>query len=90
MAIEHKTFIERNILYRIYIRTVKNFLRFPEFDTYVRPVASEEHNDDVLTEQEIKALEKKEMKFQEKQKKRKKKQKEQEKRKCAKKRTQNI
>ena len=69
---------------------MRHFLRFPGFDTYVPPVASEEHNDDVLTEQEIKALEKKEMKFQEKQKKRKQQQKIKEKRKRARRRTQNI
>ena len=69
---------------------MRHFLRFPGFDTYVPPVITEEHVDDVLTEKEIKALEKKEMKYQEKQKKRIKKQEAQEKRKRAKKRTQNI
>ena len=69
---------------------MKNFLRFPGFETYVPPEKKEDHIDKVLTEKEIQKLEKKEMKNKERQKKRKKKQKEKEKRKRAKKRTENI
>ena len=68
---------------------MKNFLRFPGFETYVLP-EKEDHIDEVLTEKEIQKLEKKEMKNKASQKKREKKQKEKEKRKRAKKRTENI
>ena len=54
---------------------MKNFLRFPGFETYVPPEKEEDHIDEVLTEKEIQKLEKKEMKNKERQKKRKKKQK---------------
>ena len=57
---------------------MKNFLRFPGFETYVPPEKEEDHIDEVLTEKEIQKLEKKEMKNKERQKKRKKKQKEKE------------
>ena len=69
---------------------MKNFLRFPGFETYVPPEKEEDHIDEVLTTKEIYKLEKKEMKNKERRKKRKKKQKENEKRKRAKKRTENI
>ena len=69
---------------------MRHFLRFPGFETYDPPGIGDEHIDDVLTEQEIKALEKKEMKFQEKQKKRKQKKKLEENRKRAGKRTKYI
>ena len=68
---------------------IKNFLRFPGFETYVLP-EKEDHIDEVLTEKEIQILEKKEMKNKERQKKRGKKQKEKEEWKRAKKRTENI
>ena len=69
---------------------MKDFLRFPGFETYVPPEKEEDHIDEVLTEKEIQKLEKKEMKNKERQKKREKKQKEKEKRKRAKKSTENI
>ena len=52
---------------------MKDFLRFLGFETYVPPEKTNEHIEEVLTEKEIKALERKEMKYQEKQKKRRKK-----------------
>ena len=69
---------------------MKNFLRFPGFETYVPPEKEEDHIDEVLTEKEIQKLEKKEMKNKERQKKREKKQKDKEKRKHAKKQTKII
>ena len=69
---------------------IKNFLRFQGFEIYVLPEKEEEHIEETLTESEIKALEKKEIKYQEKQQKRKKKDKEMAKRKRAKTRTENI
>ena len=50
---------------------MKNFLRFPGFETYVPPEKEEDHIDEVLTEKEIQKLEKEEMKNREWQKKRK-------------------
>jgi len=38
---------------------MKNFLRLPEFETYVLPEKKEDHIDEVLTEKEIHKLEKK-------------------------------
>ena len=52
---------------------MENFLRFPGFEIYVPPEKEEDHIDEVLTEEEIQKLEKKEMKNKERQKKRKKK-----------------
>ena len=69
---------------------MRHAVRFPGFETYIPPVKTEEHVEDILTEQEIEVLEKKEMKYQEKKKKRKKKEKEIAKRKRAKNRTKNI
>lgn len=69
---------------------MKNFLRFPGFETYVPPEKDEEHIEEVLTTTELQKLEKKEIKYQERKKKRKKKKKIKEKRKRAKKRTENI
>ena len=71
---------------------MKNFLRFPGFETYVPPEKDEEHIEEVLTNfaTEIQKLEKKEIQYQERKKKRKKKKKIKEKRKRAKKRTENI
>ena len=69
---------------------MKNFLRFPGFETYVPPEKDEEHIEEVLTTAEIQKLEKKEIQYQERKKKRKKKKKIKEKRKRAKKRTENI
>ena len=48
-------------------KCLKSFLRFPWFETYVPHEKEEEHIEDVITESEINALEKKEMKFKEKQ-----------------------
>ena len=42
----------------------KQHLRFPGFETYEGPEADEEHNDDVVTEAEIKLLAKAEEKYQ--------------------------
>ena len=50
---------------------MKNFLRFPGFETYVPPEKEEDHIDELLTEKEILKLEKEEMKNRERQKKRK-------------------
>ena len=50
---------------------MKNFLRFPGFETYVPPEKEEDHIDEVLTEKEIQKLEKEEMKNREREKKRK-------------------
>ena len=36
---------------------MKNFLRFPGFETYVPPEKEEDHIDEVLTEKEIQKLE---------------------------------
>ena len=69
---------------------MKNFLRFPGFETYVPPEKDEEHIEEVLTATEIQKLENKEIKYQERKKKRKKKKEIKEKRKRAKKRTENI
>ena len=49
----------------------KQHIRFPGFETYVPPEKSEEHVDELLTEEEIKELEKRESEYQNKQKKRK-------------------
>ena len=54
---------------------MKNFLRFPGFETYVPPEKDEEHIEEVLTTAEIQKLEKKEILYQERKKKRKKKKK---------------
>ena len=54
------------------------------------PWKDEEHIEDMLTEEEIQTLEKKETKFQERKKKRKKKEREQQKRKRAKERAEKI
>ena len=62
----------------------------PEFDTYIPPEKDEEHIEDILTEEEIQTLEKKEAKFQERKKKRKKKGREQQKRKRAKERAKKM
>ena len=69
---------------------MKNFLRFPGFETYVPPEKDEEHIEEVLTATQIQKLEKKEIQYQERQKKRKQKKKIKEKRKRAKKRRENI
>ena len=50
---------------------MKNFLRFPGFETYVPPEKEEDHIDKLLTEKEILKLEKEEIKNRERQKKRK-------------------
>ena len=50
---------------------MKNFLRFPGFETYVPPEKEEDNVDELLTEKEILKLEKEEMKNRERQKKRK-------------------
>ena len=47
-------------------------IRFPNFETYEPPTKDEEHLDELLTEDEIKELEKAEMEFQKNKKKRKK------------------
>ena len=69
---------------------MRHMVRFPGFETYAPPEKEEEHMEEILSESEIKTLEKKEMKYQEKQKKRKKQQKEDKKRKRAKTRAENI
>ena len=56
---------------------MKNFLRFPGFETYVPPEKDEEHIEEVLTTAEIQTLEKKEILYQQRKKKRKKKKKNQ-------------
>ena len=38
------------------LKTPIQCIRFPNFGTYVPPEIHEEHNDDPLTEEEIKAL----------------------------------
>ena len=47
-------------------------IRFPGFETYKPPTKDEEHVDELLTEHEIKALEKTEVEYQKEKKKRKK------------------
>ena len=69
---------------------MKNFLRFPGFETYVQPEKDEGHTEKVLTTTEIEKLKKKEIQYQERKKARNKKKKIKEKRKRAKKRTENI
>ena len=69
-------------------KCLKSFLRFPGFETYVPHEKEEEHIEDVITESEINALQKKEMKFKEKQKRQT--EKEMGKRKRAKTRTKNL
>ena len=55
--------------------TEKGNIRFPGFATYVPPEKDEVHNDDVLTEAEIKDLAKREEKYQKDKRKRKRKRK---------------
>ena len=54
----------------------KNHVRFPGFETYKPPEADEEHNDELLSDAEIKALAKQETQFQEAKRKRKREEKE--------------
>ena len=68
----------------------KAHIRFPGFGTYVPPEKDEEHNDDPLTESEIKQLEKQEEKFQKAKKKRKRQQRAQSLRDRAKKRAKDM
>ena len=65
-------------------------IRFPGFETYEPPKIDEEHVEDLLTEEEIKNLEKIEIEFQKKKKKRKKEEKAENLRKRAKIRAQNL
>ncbi len=51
---------------------MKNYLRFPGFETYIPPEKTEEHIDEILTEEEIQNLEKMEAEYQARKKKRKK------------------
>ena len=61
----------------------KQHLRFPGFETYEGPEADEDHNDDVVTKEEIELLAKAEEKYQKAKKKRLKAEKKEEKRRRA-------
>ena len=50
---------------------MKDFIRFPGYETYKAPEKDEEHNEDPLSKEEIEAMEKAEIKYQVKKKKRK-------------------
>ena len=65
-------------------------IRFPGFETYKPPTKDEEHVDELLTEDEIKALEQTEVEYQKEKKKRKKVEREEDMRKRAKKRAQTF
>ena len=69
---------------------MKENLRFPSFETYAPPEKDEEHINDLLTNEEIKEIEKREAKFQEEKKKRKRKEREENKRKRAKEMAKNM
>ena len=65
-------------------------IRFPGFETYEPPTQDEEHVDELLTEDEIKALEQAELEYQKEKKKRKKVELDEDMRKRAKKRAQKL
>ena len=65
-------------------------IRFPGFETYKPPTKDEEHVDELLTEDEIKALEQAELEYQKEKKKRKKVERDEDMRKRAKKRAQKL
>ena len=65
-------------------------IRFPGFETYKPPTKDEEHVDELLTEDEIKALEQTEVEYQKEKKKRKKIKRDEDMRKRAKKRAQTL